>query len=327
MPTSTTIYKGAPTDNNVVSQQLISYDEGGSLAQLNDYGSVVNWTDPQTPYRANPTSVSQWLNYNGSTLSTFPNGTYLTTHARYDQCGSVRTTWDARDTGLTNPSQISYSDAFSDGTPHNTYAFPTSITTAVPDASNVYGSNVAFTTTTVYDYNTGKAISATDANAKTTSYDYTDSLNRLRQVTLPDTARVRYNYFNPPGDLYVQVLSDEDASRSIENRTYFDGLGRPSRSFLNDGTPSTPWVVTDTYYDNMGRVSQVSNPYRVSSPSASVPPTCSVCTTNAYDALGRVKSVTTPDSAQVTTSYGALTSGNIFGTTALVPDQPVTIRR
>ena len=301
---------------NILAQSSITYDEGGQYAQLNDYGSVTNWTDPQTTYRGNPTTASQWLNYNGSTLSTFPNGTYLTTHAQYDRCGSVRNSWDAKG----NLSQMEYSSSYA-------YAYPTLSRSAVPDSSGIYGSTTPLVSTSIYDFNTGKVISTTDVNNKTTSYDYTDSLNRLTQVTMPDTGRVRYNYFNTPGDLYVQVYTDEDASRSIETRQYVDGLGRPTRSFLYDGTPSTPWLVTNTYYDSMGRVSQVSNSSRVSSPSASVPPTCSLCTTSTYDALGRVISVTTPDSAQVTTIYSALTSGSILGTTVLVTDQTGKVRR
>jgi len=166
LPTSTIVYKGSPTDNIVVAQQSISYDEGGQFAQLNDYSSVLNWTDPQTPFRGNPTTTSKWLDFNGTTLSTFPNGSYLTSHAQYDQCGSVRKAWDARDTGLTNPSQINYLDAFSDGVPRNTYAFPASASTAVPDSTGTYGSNLALTTTNIYDFNTGKIISTTDPNGQ-----------------------------------------------------------------------------------------------------------------------------------------------------------------
>ncbi len=319
LPTSTTIYKGTPTDNNVVARSTISYDEGGPFAQLNDYGSVVNWTDPQTLYRGNPTSTSQWLNYNGSTLATYPSGTYLTTHAQYDQCGSVRRSWDAGDTGFSHPAQIDYSITYN-------YAYPTSTTSAVPDPSGVYGSTVGLISTTAYDFNTGKVVSTTDANFKTTSYDYTDQLNRLKQVTGPDGAHVNYVYSDTPGDLYLSVLVEEDASRSIETRKYFDGLGRAARSFIYDGAPSTPWLVNDTYFDNVGRVSKVSNPYRVTSPNGVVPPTCSVCTTTSYDALGRVLTVTTPDTAQVATSYGASTSGTL-GITMTVTDQALRKRR
>lgn len=323
LPASTIVYKGAVSDNIVVAQSSISYDEGGQFAQLNDYGSVINWTDPgANVVRGNATSHSRWLNFNGSTFNTFYSGTgsVLTTHAQYDQCGSVRKSWEARDTTLTNPSLVSYADSFSDLTPRNSFAYPTSLTSAVPD-SGQNGSNSAFITTTVYDFNTGRVMSTTDANAQLTSYDYTDPLNRTKQVTAPNGTRVRYNYFDTSGDLHVQVLTDED-TRSIETRKYFDKLGRTVRSFLYDGAGSMPWSVTDTYYDSLGRVAQVSHPYRASTPSAGVPTTCYLCTTSGYDALGRVLSVTTPDNAQVSTSYGANTSTNgTLGTTVTVTDQ------
>jgi RHS repeat-associated protein len=325
LPTSTRVRNGSIT-GPVVAQSSISYDEGGLFAQLNDYSVVSGWSDPQTPYRGNPTTTRQWVNFDGATISPFPSGTYLTAHAQYDQCGNVRKTWDARDTTLTNPSQISYQDAFSDAVFRNSYAFPTSMATAVPDPNGTYGSSVAFTSTSVYDFNTGKVVSTTDANAKTTSYDYTDPLDRLKQVTLPDTGRVRYNYSDAAGDLYVQTLSDQEFSRSIETRNYFDGLGRPARSFLFEGTTSTPWLVTDTYYDNMGRVLKASNPYRVTSASSAVPANCSACTSTSYDSLGRVLAVTTSDGAQVVTAYGAATSGTL-GTVTTVTDQALRKRR
>jgi len=122
------------------------------------------------------------------------------------------------------------------------------------------------------------------------------------------------------------VLSDEDASRSIESRQYFDGLGRRTRSFLYDGVPSTPWIVTDTYYDSLGRVSKISNPYRVSGASSALPSTCTECTTTTYDALSRVHIVTTADNAQVVTDYSGSTTGTL-GTIRIVTDQAGGKRR
>jgi RHS repeat-associated protein len=298
---------------NILAQSSITYDEGGQYGQLNDYGSVTNWEDPQTIYRGNPTTVRRWLDTLGTVTDA---NAYLATHTQYDQCGSVRNSWDAKG----NLSQLEYASSYA-------YAYPTISRSAVPDSYGILGSSAPLVSTSTYDFNTGNVISKTDANNKTTTFDYTDPLNRLKQVTKPDTGRIRYDYSVVPGDLYVQVLTDEDFSRSIESRQYFDGLGRPVRQFLYEGTPSTPWSVTDNYYDNMGRVSQVSNPYRVNSPSANVPSLCSICTTNSYDSLGRIKSVTTPDSSQVTTSYGALTSGIILGTTVVVTDQAGRKRR
>ncbi len=316
VPRARQIYSINPANGieTLVAQSETRYDE--PAYPLFAYGTVISWNDPGSA-RGNATTSRDWVDTSGS---------WLETHTQYDRCGNVLKTWDARDTGLTNPSQVSYSDAFSDGVPRNTYAFPTSMTTAIPESNNVYGSNVAFTTTSVYDFNTGSLVSMTDPNAKTTSYDYADPLNRLKQVTLPDTGRVRYNYFDTPGDVYLQELTDEDSARSIETRQYFDGLGRPIRGFLYDATASTPWLVRDTYYGASGRISKVSNPYRVSNPTATVPSTCSSCTSKSYDALGRLLRLTTPDSAQVVTSYGASLSGTV-GATTTVTDQAGRKRR
>lgn len=300
LPTSTRIKDAS---GNIVAQGSISYDE----YSLTPIGSVASWIDPETPYRGNATTAGRWLDTTGA---------YVQTHAYYDQFGNVRTVIDAKG----NQSQVDYSSTYQ-------YAYPTTTTTAVPDPSGQYGSTSPFSATTTYDFNTGLVLSTMDPNGRTTSMAYSDSLNRLTQVTQPNGAHVNYSYSDTPNNLYVRVLSDEDASRAIETRKYFDNLGRAVRGFLYDGSPSTPWLVTDTYYDNMGRVTKVSNPYRVSSPSGSVPASCSSCTTSAYDALGRVISVTTPDSAQVTTSYGALTSGSILGTTVLATDQSGKKRR
>ena len=59
---------------NIVAQSSIGYDE----SSLFTYGSVTNWTDPGTSVRGNATSKSNWLNFNGSTMSTFPlRGIYI----------------------------------------------------------------------------------------------------------------------------------------------------------------------------------------------------------------------------------------------------------
>jgi RHS repeat-associated protein len=281
----------------VVAQSSNSYDETGLLPC-----GATNWIDPNTPIRGNLTSTSRWLNFNGSTFSTFPSGSYITTRQQYDQCGSVRIATDANG----NQSSISYSSAFN-------YAYPTTTTTAVPDATGGHSLNQSLTTLTDYDSNTGLVVSTTNANNQLTTMVYNDPLYRLTQVTKPDGAHVTYSYSDTPGDLYVRVLTDLDTSRSTETRQYFDGLGRATRKFVYQGQASTPWTVTDTYYDNMGRASKVSTPYNTATASGVVPATCSTCVVSAYDALGRVVTVTTSDGAHVDTAYN--------GSRVLITDQ------
>lgn len=263
--------------------------------------------------RGNVTTSGKWLDTTGA---------YLLTHAQYDQCGNVRKTWDARDTGLTNPSQVSYSDAFSDGVPRNTYAFPTSMTTAVPDSNGTYGSNVALTATSVYDFNTGKVFSTTDANAKTTSYDYSDSLDRLKQVTMSDGGRTTYTYVDVHQcGPYVEARTLLDATgRETDSYQYFDGLGRPKRTFTYENQDTNnPYLTVDTQYDALGRVWSVSNPYRSAGCTSTVNPS-GRWTQTTFDALSRPGQIkTTADNAVVTTSY----SGN----TVTVTDQAGKKRR
>ncbi len=295
----------------MMAQTELFYDE--SAYPTIQYGTVAGWNAPATAARGNVTTTRRWLNFNGSTLSSFPDGTYPATHAQYDQCGNVRYAWDAKG----NQSQISYSDSFSDGMPRNTYAYPTSTTTAVPDPTGAYGSTAAFSTSTVYDFNSGLVTSASDPNGQTTSYTYSDPLNRVKTVTRPDGGVTTYNYGDSLGSLYVETLTKQDSTRNIDAYQFFDGLGRPNRSFLGVGGGN--YHTSDTQYDNMGRVYRVSNPY-LSTGSASTINPAGLWTTNAYDALGRLLTVTTPDNAVMTTAYGASTSGTL-GATVLVRDQ------
>jgi YD repeat-containing protein len=135
----------------------------------------------------------------------------------------VRTTWDARDTALVNPTQISYLDAFSGGT-HNTYAFPTSVTTSIPDVNGGYGSNVGLTNTSTYDFNTGLVTSTTDANGQTTNYGYGDSLGRLTSVNNPDGGRTTYTYVDTHQcGPYVETKTLLDTSnRETDSYQFFD---------------------------------------------------------------------------------------------------------
>ena len=274
----------------VSAQTSMSYDEYGLLPC-----GATNWVDPSSSVRGNVTSAAHWSNYNGSTLVTFPTGTYVTTHQQYDQCGSLRVSTDANGA----QSQLSYSSGFN-------YGYPTTVTTAVPDATGGHSSNQALVSTTNYDFNTGLAISTTNENTQTTTMVYNDPLYRLTQVTKPDGGHVTYVYSDTPGDVYVRELTDLDASRVIETREYLDGLGRTIRKFTYQGQSGAPWTVTDIYYDLMGRMAQISNPYETAAASSAVPATCAACTVTVYDNLGRVLTVTTPDGAHVDTSYSGL---------------------
>lgn len=299
LPISTTI---KDSSGNQVARTEMLYDEAGYL--LSDYGAVTGWSDPGTTARGLVTTTRQWLN--------IPSETYLETHARYDQCGSVRAAIDL----LGRESQIEYSADYQ-------RAYPTRTTSPVPDPSEQRGSNTPLVTQIAYDFSTGLVTSQTDANNRTTSFQYNDALNRLTRVDRPDGGWTSYNYFvssayPSSGTSYVQTRTSIDATRSTESYQFFDGLGRPARSFPIY-EPGRGWQTTDTQYDALGRVWRVSNPYYTPNGAPDPVNPTGLWTTTGYDALGRVATVQTPDNAVVNTTY----SGN----TVTVSDQVNRARR
>jgi RHS repeat-associated protein len=301
LPSYTRVKNGA----TIVAETQFKYDEA-AYPPLTYGATPTGWTNPNANERGNMSTTRTWLNVSGSTAQTYPNGSFLEAHAQYDQCGNLRKTWN----GNAKITETFYADSFSDGVNRNTFAYATSVTTPIPDPTGNFGSNQPLTSSTVFEFNTGKVVTTTDANNKTTSYFYTDdggaldSLQRLRRVTLPDgLGETKYEYGDAPSDLYIRTLTKQDATTWLESRTNFDGLGRAWRSGHYEGPSS--WSVNDTEYDALGRVKRMTNPYFASNLSGATPGNAA-WTTTTYDDLNRVLTVTAPDGATVETTY----SGN-----------------
>lgn len=317
LPTATRIRN---EDGTIVAQTSTSYDETDPPSI---HSGVTGWSYPGTA-RGNATTTKRWLNFNDNTFSTFPLGSYLVAHAEYDQFGNMVKIWDAQDTSQTNPTQMEYSSDYQ-------FVYATTVRSAVPDPSGQFASNTSLVTTTVYDGDTGLVTSTTDPNSRTTTFSYidpqtfvVDALNRIRTIAQPDGGLTTYNYNDTPGSLSIQTLTKQDSSRSIDTIQAFDGLGRPSRSFLNVGGGN--YNTSDTQYDVIGRIARVSNPYVSSGPGSTINATQDG-TTRAYDALGRITSLTTTsDGARVMTAYG-LSTTDVMGTTVTVSDQAQKVRR
>jgi RHS repeat-associated protein len=276
--------KGLPTetqvknaDGTIIAQTSFKYDEASY--PILQYGSVTGWNAPDTAARGNVTTSKNWVN---------TTNTYIETHAQFDQVGNVRKTWD----GKGNTSETEYAADFH-------YAYPTKVTSAIPDSTGTHGSNTALESTSWYDYSTGLVTSTTDANGQTTTYEYNDPLNRLTKINYPNGAWTTYGYGDTPGNLYVLSGSSLDASRYTETYKYFDGVGRVTRTL--SGAPWN-WIRTDTQYDALGRVVGMSNPYYTTELSSAVSPSA-VWTSTSYDELNRVIEIRSPDNAVVTTSY------------------------
>jgi RHS repeat-associated protein len=268
--------------STIVAQSSLSYDE--AAFPLLTYGTVTSWSDPGTNVRGNVTTASRWLK---------STNTWLQTHSQFDQCGSLRKTWDARDPQLLNPTEVQYSATYQ-------YAFPTLTISADPDLTpEANGPLAPLTTQVAYDLSTGLLVSRTDPNSAVSQPEYSDVLLRPTReigasgnvaqtqgiIQYDDTNRV----VTGKGDL--RSFNDN----TLKNKMFYDGVGRTTevRTYEDD----TNYIAVRTEYDAMGRAYKVSNPFH---PLQSETP---VWTISEFDGLGRVKKVTSPGGAVVTTAY------------------------
>ncbi len=255
---------------NRVAETTFAYDEStpapaaGITSHNSDAGTV----------RGNVTSVSQWLDVTDSTLTS--------TH-QYDIAGNLIQSLDPR--GVC--ARWGYADS------RNTYALPASITTY----KGLNCTGLAMTASVSYDHDIGKATGTTDVNAQTTTYAYSDALERLTRITRPTgVGQTNIGYMDTPGSVTVETTISDGPHTTL----HYDGLGRQERSVLVGACEDGGDVQTTTSYDGKGRVSQVSNPYCGS--------TATDSTMTEYDGLDRVLKVTEPGGAITTTGYeGAVT--------------------
>jgi RHS repeat-associated protein len=248
----------------------------GNLTQKLDYISLAGSSDPYPVcgQKTSPTAAS-------------------TTYT-YDDTGQLQTT--------TTP--MGHTTTYAYG-PANGYISQTTVD--APDPLGTHGSSLAFMASSNQDFNSGLLTSTTDPNGFTTTYTYNDLLNRLTNISQPGGGNTTISYNDTSPNFSTHTTADLDGTNNLESYEYFDGLGRSIRSLQFDGTQGTPWTVTDTFYDGIGQIANVSNPYRTASPSAQRNP-CGLCTTTTYDALGRMKLVVTPDGAQTQITYAGNTS-------------------
>ncbi|MDQ3748275.1 MAG: hypothetical protein M3367_04540 [Acidobacteriota bacterium] len=289
LPTQTFVKNAAGT---TLSKAEIKYDES-------DYGSG--------GYRGQPTTVRSWLD---------TTSTWLEAHSKYDGYGNVIETTDAKGNKTTTEYSATYS-----------YAYPTKVTTAVPDPSGVNGSNTAFITEATFDLTTGLPISTKDANNLETRMEYNDPLlrptkvqNYFDELPVGGASETVYGVGTSAATRFVKTRAQIDETKWKEGYSWYDGLGR---TYKTQSVDSTGDVFAKTLFDNFGRVWKTSNPYR----GENTPDNQLEWTERFYDTAGRLWKVKTPDSAEVETAYSLATTGSQLGTVVTVNDQAEKQRR
>jgi RHS repeat-associated protein len=284
--TVTTTVNNQPVNTTTTyAKTTFSYDaySGTNLCALtNRQDSLGNQVGfgTSTILRGNLTTADQWLNTAGASD--------VFTYSCYDTAGNVTQKTDGRTIATT----LKY-DQDSSGSEKYPFAHLTGLT------------RDGFTVNMTWDPDSDRILSITDPNSNKTTYNYlnasgaVDGLDRLTGVSYPDLGSTSYVYTDTyPNQVQTTSLitgsgdSNCTVSLSKSSTVTYDGLGRVTRSHQTDPQGDT---YVDTVYDGMGRIYQVSNPYRQNGPVNNL--------TRTYDAIGRPSSTSTPDAAKTTFTY------------------------
>lgn len=278
---------------SLVAETKITYDS----SSLTSVTGVQNHDDTNlgasNTVRGNPTLIQSLLN-----------GSFITSAtASYDTTGQITQIQDANN----NATSLGYGDNyFTDATPatnppapytpqKSTNAFLTKITPPLIGSA-----------TLGYYYGTGKPAVSIDQNGADYYSHYIDPMDRLTNTFLPNAngnrgwSLLTYAPGGTQADVY-SAINDTSPSVScsscIHTRQNADTFGRPVQSTLVSD-PDGPTIIA-TSYDNSGRLSAVTNPYRTTSD------TTYGRTIPTYDGLGRTILLTEADGSIVHAYYGA----------------------
>jgi RHS repeat-associated protein len=236
--------------------------------------------DWRTQYRGNVTQIKSYADASG-----LNNGTAAVETRTYDVAGNVR----EQSTSCCDKTTFAY-------TTDTQYAWQESQTSGSPTDQSKQNTSSA-----TYDYWTGLMMTSTDTNGRVSDTEYDH--NTLRPVRVYSSTDAYLFFIYDDLNLVVSdfIYEAGEAADRFASRTdkYLDGLGRPIKEVAFGKNYALD--VADTKFDNMGRVSQQSRPYRANS---NLTPAETVqWSTLTYDTLGRQVQTASPDGSVVTRAY------------------------
>ncbi|MEZ5425871.1 MAG: RHS repeat-associated core domain-containing protein [Pyrinomonadaceae bacterium] len=244
--------------------------------------------------RGNPTSEKVWDSGKGVVDDPLA---FVRTRAKFDEYGNLIEQIDANG----KITRTEFDPAF--------HAYPVRVTTPIP-GDGMNSADAAFETVTTYEMSSGLPLSITDLNGRETTFEYDWETLRLKRLVPPAGGSiVEKTYNDQANEFWVKSRTQIDQNKWIESTAYFDGLGRPFKTEKIDEKGN---IIVEKEFDSSGRVSRMSNPYRVGE--------AKNWTTNVYDDAGRLREAISPDGAKIRKKTGVLIS-DLVGTTAEITDQ------
>jgi RHS repeat-associated protein len=271
-------------NNQPVSKLWYDYDWGNDYWAATPQNAVQHENSTDYTGRGNLCWIGRW---DVSDVNNFDKSTRA--YFKYNNTGSLIASYDTYWHGKT----ISYTDSFSDSVNRNTFAYPTSLT----DEDN-------FVSSAQYNFDIGAVTRTQDPKGAIQTMTY-DAAGRTDRVTLTNNGAYTRYVYNPYGDI-DSFSTINDGAGEVFGVTYFDGAGRLRASGGDLPNSSGGYRGQFWIYDNMGRLSQQSNPAEMNSSWAPSGDDAAgwVWTYQNYDWKGRPTVTTLPDGATREDTYG-----------------------
>jgi len=322
---ATTLYRMTATgyrfDGDYLNRRIIGLvdnvqvtDGVGVLVAKTTYGYDWDWSGDMFQDTPAPAVQHDRTNYGPSLIYGRGNRSQM---ARWDVSDpqnaskAVETKWRMNSTGsvllvrdhLWHQVFFDYADSFSDSVNRNTFAYPTTITDQEGNSA-----------TTQYNYDFG-AVTRTHAPTSGTGGGTTyldvvrlyDSYGRLDRTTnQTNNAYVRYVYESNSNYVHsYQSIIDLTQANEFHSWQVFDGAGRVRATAADHPGSTGGFSGQYIVFDNMGRVSQQSNPTEMNgSWVASGDDSLWRVTLQTYDWKGRPRQTTNTDGTTKLMTYG-----------------------
>lgn len=298
------VYQTTPSPGNLLSQVEFFYDDNTDGMSLVQQGSPVQhdtttYGTSFTAGRGNQTRVRRWNIFNTSQ--------FVETRTGYNTTGSPIFTRSPLQTSDTQ-ANIIYTDSFSDGQNHNTYAYPTE--TTIKDTVGTTPS-VTISNKRQYSYDLG-AVTRTEGPPPagqtqgailTNAYD---AAGRLYLTTNAISGAYTYLVYPTSSNVIQTYVTIKDANTPTVSAKLFDGAGHV-RAIASEHPGSTGGYIGQYFtVDVMGRVTASSNPTEIygSWQPAGDDVTGWVWSYQSYDWKGRPRVTTNQDGSTRTVAYG-----------------------
>ncbi|MGH9928123.1 MAG: hypothetical protein ACREA9_02735, partial [Pyrinomonadaceae bacterium] len=303
IPSKQQVFEGTSTGALMSKVEFFYDDSGEFLAQQGTpiQHDATNYGTSLTTGRANLTRTKRWDVINTSQ--------YTETKVGYNTTGSPILTRNPLQTSDTQ-ANIVYTDSFSDGQNHNTYAYPTEVT--IKDTVGTTPS-VPISNKTQYSFDTG-AVTRTEGPPPagqslgaifTSAYD---SADRLYQATNTFNGAYTYIVYPTSSNVIQTYVTITSTSTPTVSSKLYDGAGRVRATAAEHPGSTGGYVGQITVYDKMGRAIQTSNPteiYGTWQPAGDDAASGWIYSYQTYDWKGRPRITTNQDGTTRELTYGS----------------------